>query len=421
MASVFTVFCHGTGMNRNKNRDNEIVNYFGGFDYNRKCYDGYTDNLMLDGVGSDPKDDVNFMAGGFEYDESAPYQKKDISASVKKHLSTATLTGYGVEQNVAFAENVIRNLRPLPKVINMLGWSRGGMTAIRLANHLNRVLPGAKVNLFVVDPVAGTGKGTSAEEKVIPPNVQNYVCVLAAGEKRTTFKPQDLSRIELTRNTNAVILPMPGAHDTVAKLKGTYPERYVGEVTFSMAGQFLRKFGSQIRNRGEDYSNEQYLEIYSILQRYETTINTARTRGRHAKLLSDLLASGGSLKKRSFNKSLELYVVDPDNFINRHHRACFKAVYPQLFTYLYKYNKQKLRMELVEQEYAKLRGSEVEQSLLAKAAEEMPDGEQTSRDAEIPLRPGFFPDDRAKKVRFKGSMKQVGILQGTNLDSSDDS
>lgn len=418
MAKVFTVYCHGTGMNRNKHQDIEIVNYFGGFDY-ADCKSGYVDKLMLDGVGSDPKDPKHPPAGYFVYDANADYKKRNIAESVKTPLAAAATNGYGVVENVKFAEAVIANLKSKPDRVNMIGWSRGGMTAIRLANRLAAILPQIETNLFVVDPVAGSGSGKDPDEASLPPQVRNYVCILATGEKRSTFKPQDLSRLNITNSTNAVILPMPGVHDSVAKLKGDRsPVGLVGPVVFSMAGQFLRKFGSPTRKPGGDFTDEDYLQQYSWLHLLEFEINTERHKKKKKKF-TDKIMSGMKLKSRSFTKTLESYVVDPEHFINRHHRACFKSVYPELFTYLFKANKSNLNIPAAEAEYARIakQNSPLADWLLAKAVEEAND--ESSLHGDILISPGEFPPARTKKVLYRGSMSQVGILH-PDSDSSYD-
>jgi hypothetical protein len=70
--------------------------------------------------------------------------------------------------------------------VNIIGHSRGGVAAIMCAHELYYVVPEAKVNIFAIDPVPGTGSCTR-EITRLAPNVDHYVGVYAVDETSTGF------------------------------------------------------------------------------------------------------------------------------------------------------------------------------------------------------------------------------------------
>ena len=72
----------------------------------------------------------------------------------------ASASGFGVEDNARHAIVTIANLDTLPQTINMIGWSRGAVTALVIANLLfdpsttEGLFRQVNVNIFAIDPVA---------------------------------------------------------------------------------------------------------------------------------------------------------------------------------------------------------------------------------------------------------------------------
>lgn len=404
MDDIFTVYCHGTGANRDKNKDTEIVNYFGRGPDDKE----YSDWLMLDGVGSKPKQHP--LAGTFVYDESAPFFKRVID---KKNLKTrqknpllAMATGSGVNGNVNFALEILNRRPKVPSVINMIGWSRGGITAIRLANAISEqpAFRQVKINIVAIDPVAGGDRGELVKNRRLPKQVKNFLCILATGEKRSTFKPQDAQRILAPRSCNVVMLPFPGAHDTVAKL-ATGRRGLVSHVVFAIAGQFLDHFGTEPRQPGPNMDDHDYLECYAEMLIHLDEYKNLRVGKIKGARLSDRVASKGALDTRDFAKNLDQYVIDPENFINIHHRRCFKSCYPNLFGYIYQSDKGKIDKNKVESEFLSA-PKVVQQSVLSQMAT-MADDEQTNV---YQLHQGIFEEKRAERMIFRGSLHAMGIL-----------
>lgn len=408
MAGVFTIYCHGTGMSRDKKQDKEIVNFFG-----HTGDEEGVNQLMLDGVGEAPRNHP--MAGSFVFDPTAPYNKRDISKDenfLKKNPLLAQIVGHGVDGNVKFAMAYLAALPRPPSTINLLGWSRGAVTALRLANAISRQWNGIDLNIFAVDPVAGRDKGESTEDaKTVPAQVRNLLVILATGEKRSTFSPQDAARLSATPASNVVLLPMPGAHDTVAM----WEERtlHVSEVVFSMAGQFLSKFGTRPQRTKPMLSDAQYVERYSHMLLHLEEYKSLRVGKVKGATLKDRLASIPMLHTRDFAKKLDEYVVDPENFINLHHRRCFKSVYPNLFTYLYKANQSKLDDSKVEQEFAQVDDST--RQVLFKLAIAQMEKRNEPIGPNLSLYKGAIDKKRENTIKFRGSLHQMGVLSGNDV------
>jgi hypothetical protein len=170
--SVFTIYCHGTGGHRDK-PDKEIVAFFG----RRAAGTEYQDYLILDGVAGSPKnkEGKNPMAGTFNWADKNKAPEGDTplelgGGKVKGSLA-ASATGHGVDDDTRHAIVTIANLRELPETVNLIGWSRGAVTCLTIANMLydpsttEGLFRQIKVNIFAVDPVAGAeaGQGKVAE------------------------------------------------------------------------------------------------------------------------------------------------------------------------------------------------------------------------------------------------------------------
>ena len=418
MPDVFTFYCHGTGAARDHNVNTEIVNFFA----HQRLAQEYISMLILDGVGKAPKAAGHYMAGEFVYNATlGPTFKEKVTS---KSPTFAQMNGSGVKCNINFAMEIFENQIPTHtvKTVNMIGWSRGAVTCIRLANKLVTKWPNLNINIFAVDPVVGGDKGfdeAKPDNKNIPAQVKNLLVILATGEKRTSFTPQDASLLNAPASTNAIFLPMSGVHDTVAKV-GTGNLTHVSNVVFSMAGQFLEKFGTTPAKAG-NLKDIEYLEQYSQMMLNSAEYATIRSsKGVGIKIQDRFTTKLFNFHRRDFVKALESYVMNPDFFINLHHRRCFKSVFPQLFTYLFKSNKNALDMKKVNQEYEaskQLPGLSQQLLSLAQTPDEKVDQEtefflvqQTAMDAGKP-----------ERIKYRGSLNKMGILQNNDAKPDDSS
>lgn len=113
-------------------------------------------------------------------------------------------------------EQIIKTFRKdgvIPTKVNLVGWSRGGISCHMLANAMfkDSALKNIPVNIFAIDPVPGIGN--FQEDKVkLNTNVKEYVGFYARDERSKGFScvvPQTAT------GTRTHIYPMPGRHGTL--------------------------------------------------------------------------------------------------------------------------------------------------------------------------------------------------------------
>lgn len=357
---VFTIFCHGTGSHRSS-RDLELIAELGAAYWNRgrtespnAFYKAHyqQDFLILDGVGTSDSYTTELgpkvvglatslkpaagekwahaMPGDFKPDSlDKPHKQKkwkqprgsqknwDQRVSEMAYPSTpgknyGDIMGVGWDDNVAHALFVLEELRKkgkFPTVINMIGWSRGAVTCIKLSNAIDDYfvrkqpymrLPDAKkgsgtavqfypaisgnvtapkLNLFLVDPVPGRFGATGTElggkrstetfsdlpferdYRKLPAIVKNCIVTLALDEQREGFAalddPKDLA-VNRTK-TNFVWLPFPGIHRTQVRLEPRDPPgtpairkklTSVPRVVWDLSWRFLTAHGTKFQRSG---------------------------------------------------------------------------------------------------------------------------------------------------------------------------
>lgn len=351
--SVFTIYCHGTGGHRDKS-DDEIVAFMG----RRATGAEYSNYLILDGVAGKPKnkDGLNPMAGSFNWAD----RNKSAKGSTSKELGgghattnsglgrlAASASGEGVEDNARHAIVTIADIAErygLPDTVNLVGWSRGAVTCLVIANMLydptsvEGLFRSVKVNIFAVDPVAGqeAGHGKDAESRrLIPPSVKNYLGVLATGENRETFKPQDLSRVQVVdaKSSNVMFLPFPGKHSTVAKSSDKKATE-VSDIIFTLAHRFFDKFGSRQQTKPPMLSNSEMLERYSGIVVRRGDYAKIKQKGAMQWIIGGGIGKGG-FGKREFAANLDQYTQSSAYFVNEHHRVLFETLCPTLYRWLF--------------------------------------------------------------------------------------
>ncbi|MGM3217175.1 hypothetical protein [Pseudomonas sp. NBRC 111133] len=101
----------------------------------------------------------------------------------------------------------------LPLQVNLVGWSRGGISCHMLANAMAQdpVLRDIPVNIFAIDPVPGIGN-VQTERTTLAANVREYVGFYSRDERSKGFAcviPSVDSRTQIS------IYPMSGRHATL--------------------------------------------------------------------------------------------------------------------------------------------------------------------------------------------------------------
>ncbi|MDT9675623.1 hypothetical protein F6R97_13635 [Pseudomonas sp. JV414] len=117
----------------------------------------------------------------------------------------------------ALQEQIIKTFRKdgvIPTQVNLVGWSRGGISCHMLANAMfkDSELKNIPVNIFAIDPVPGIGNFQDDKVK-LGSNVKEYVGFYARDERSKGFScviPQTAT------DTKTHIYPIPGRHATMA-------------------------------------------------------------------------------------------------------------------------------------------------------------------------------------------------------------
>jgi hypothetical protein len=239
--------------------------------------------------------------------------------------------GEGMDDNIRHAMAAMGNKWPdfNGHTINMIGWSRGAVTCIRMANWIEEFFgSGVNVNIFAIDPVAGNDLGLEvADTYIIPPVVKNFIGLICMDDKRGGFKPQDINRLQVTdtKATHFALLPLPGSHDTPVKIGKDANLAEVAEVSRYMGYKFLLGQGSTFSTAETPYSAAQLAEKYASVK------GKADGYGKLGKKGVGKAAMGGIIK-RDVHIDLDRYISHNSSyFVNEHHVECFKAAFPQVY------------------------------------------------------------------------------------------
>lgn len=138
-------------------------------------------------------------------------------------------------------EQIIKTFRkngPIPKQVNLVGWSRGGVSCHMLANALlaNPATRQIPVNIFAVDPVPGP-LNYQLEKVCLGKNVKQYVAFYSRDERSKGFS---CIIPKTDASTKVSIFPMAGRHATLvgnASLTGASGPGDLNEV-----GQMVRHY-----------------------------------------------------------------------------------------------------------------------------------------------------------------------------------
>ena len=346
--SVLTVYNHGTGGSSTKGYDKlEIVNIFSNLHKTFNPGGRNTDWFITEGVGSkhDPA-----SCGPLTVDmHTGALIEGNISKSGSLMQKIHGATGSGVQDNVQrfmVLMNYLARRNQLPTMINMVGWSRGAVTCIRMAYELFYcdTFDGISIpiNIFAVDPVAGGSADSEVQGSILCANVKNYFCMLAVNERRSTFAAKTADTLQVMNDdvTSVCYLNFPGIHSDVAKYSGE-----TGIVTFHLCAKFLSTFGTIVPDHANWLSNNhKLLQCYFNMalkeKRIGTTVyqedkKTERLIGWKNKNTSikDRLMSKGRFEDRNIDTLRG--VSDSEVFVNVHHELLFKGAYPALYNLIF--------------------------------------------------------------------------------------
>lgn len=362
--TTFTVYCHGTGFNSIKGTEkNELVAWFhnhtdgvradlagsavtaGSYLINEGPGHGGTGGLALPQT-------VNPMTGDAKTSRSLgqrlnPFSKPSFADEARGHTGKSggphkkianlqgNLSGQGWDENVLRTVNILQDLQfekgAAIDRVNLVGWSRGAVTCIRIAHKMYEVFGDSiECNIFGVDPVAGMDAGEKmTDTQVLHPNVRRYIGVLAMHEMRKTFSPQDWGRMALDPAvTTAILLPMPGVHNAQVIPSTPADAAYV---TRNLAAGFLRSLGTPLNATPYNHLSTpaDMCEAYGRL-----VLSLSEHKSYQTHKFGDRVVGTG-LRRREFAKhsKMDLYTRGGKEsyWINEHHRACFEAAYPRAY------------------------------------------------------------------------------------------
>jgi len=248
--------------------------------------------------------------------------------------------GNGWDDNIYKAVWMITHLKfemsqPID-TINIVGWSRGAVTCLKMANKFFEVFEDTiNVNIFAVDPVPGGYTARTLDMLAIPPNVRNYLAILALDADGGNFLPTDRHDLKLLApksqhgkqgnpdslnpqhiKPNVHFLPMPGNHSDLvnAKISSALIENSA-KLCCHLGWMFLTAHGSLMKKSFQLSADETKALYDQMLPKLGEIAKAASTGG----WLSPV---EGFKTERAVRKHRAEYVHESDKYINEHHRLC---------------------------------------------------------------------------------------------------
>jgi hypothetical protein len=270
--------------------------------------------------------------------QTSEFQDSFMGQTPQTGQLTGRIFGNGWDDNVYKVVWLVQHLKweesqPIDTV-NIVGWSRGAVTSLKMANKLFEVFEDTiRVNIVAIDPVPGGLTRETLGTKIIPPNVRDYLAVLALDDDRSNFQPLDRSKVKLmaprsqlgksgnpgsTNPTHLVtrvhFLPMPGNHSDLVNSELSSPlVARSAELTGHIAWSFLTSHGTKMTasfESGRDRICQNYSELYENMD----SIAEAASGGW-------IDAIGGYRKERSVRAHRNDYVDESAAYINEEHQA----------------------------------------------------------------------------------------------------
>jgi len=379
---VFSIFCQGTGGHRYGHCKELITEFHSAYWDRGETADGaegdnefyaahyYKDFLILDGPGRSDHAGVDGtdlgqmetphpMPGDFwpcsftkEMKPSKGNTDRDFDHRVSQmwvdfHTGASKLSGSqkhrgdvmgdGWNDNVAHALFVLNELLKndqFPDVINLIGWSRGAVTTIKVANAIqtffvdgnaymvpqkyeqatqgmveypnlgrrHKAVPeaGLALNIFAIDPVPGRfgkngnwGKSKEKDEvfptvagdqdyRKLPSIVRKCVITLALDERRSGFAPICKGQLTVSGDSKVVWLPFPGIHRTQLRMEPRDPAdddatrnllTAVPHLVFDLAWRFMISNGTTFQHNllADDKFGNGQLTLAQVVEKYSDT------------------------------------------------------------------------------------------------------------------------------------------------------
>lgn len=245
-----------------------------------------------------------------------------------------------VERRIAIA----RRSAPIT-AINVVGWSRGAVTAHRFANKMYAAadLRHIPLKIIALDPVAGFFNYTGQDDTTLHENVLRYVCFYACTEKKWWLKPMKPFTFSSTFTT---FYPVPGGHATIVgkpDVGGEFPIKNTRSADWSapenayrlspallvrrLSERYLTSWGTKLLqhlpNDDSTLLGDYDLMIRSRGHFHKTPAPGARALPLPVRTIGVKGPNGGDLRLYDAVRR-ETHAV----FINDHHRQLFEKFHP---------------------------------------------------------------------------------------------
>jgi hypothetical protein len=240
--------------------------------------------------------------------------------------------------------------RAIPDKVNLIGWSRGAVTCIMIANAIaaDPDLKHVQVRIFAVDPVpGGTNQEIYGSMTKLPKCVTTYFGVYARDEVSRGFSPVIP---KVTKYTSVTLLAMPGMHATVAgnsyldkkaQVQSAHNTQGPGRITRYWAEECLIGWGTKMQ-RTAYYTDRQLCDMYDEMLRNDSEFGkmrgysyTGMKQGALTTMRQVYVEGSGTFSNYwSFN-DISTRVDDLNmmkqlkhkTFVNWHHEAVFKRAH----------------------------------------------------------------------------------------------
>ncbi|MDH0645426.1 hypothetical protein N5D48_02340 [Pseudomonas sp. GD03858] len=187
----------------------------------------------------------------------------------------------------ALQEQIISVFRRprIPTTVNLVGWSRGGISCHMLANAMANAMANdpelrhVAVNIFAIDPVPGAGN-VQPHRVQLGSNVKEYVGFYSRDERSRGFACVIPS---VQRSTRKRIFPMPGRHATLvgnASLDGAGSGRQLAEpglIVRHFAEVCLTRWGAKL-DKCLRLSDSQLMDYHRVIANQDSQYVAMRSK-----------------------------------------------------------------------------------------------------------------------------------------------
>lgn len=343
--AVFTILNHGTAYDREKQGEliAELGRVLAGSE--AKVEDRGGEPRFIDGdymINEGPGSDIATRPGAVnpftmaDRDWGYTLSKRTLRSGFKRDFygdtkyTTAVagkLTGAGWDDNIYKTLFILSNkLDNFPSAINMIGWSRGAVTCLRIAMAIQEkikeglFLP-VSMNLFLVDPVVGGPTAREFGMDHVAPLVDRLIGILSMHENTPGFSPLSADKMRKHREANSrdiIYLPMPGVHGDQVKKGAKFEDS--AEVTWNLAYKFLAALGTKFSGHPRGF---------------RPLNNPAAMCDAYARMVLNKKGLPW-FNRRNFAKHLDRYVTDHDYFVNKHHQLVFERAFPDIYQTIFR-------------------------------------------------------------------------------------